>query len=281
MAFVLWAACTCEPVLMRDGVAFNCSDDTQCSSGFVCLDGLCRPEGTQPDGGLDCRVSLAACDAGIDAGVLDAGDQSDAGTADAGFDAGSPDGGTLDAGPAWQTVDIGAFFTAGQVTYSGSVITAAVQNGDIWYDADDFFFLHQTRSGDIEVTARIDSIDAGAPYAKTGVMIRQHLTADSPNAFMALTAFEGNSFQVRDAGSQLTGPGKVGPANERAPYWVRLVRRDGQVRGYVSGDGGTFIELGVLPDPFTDPVYVGLAVASHDLDAGNVSVLSDVGIRTP
>ena len=74
-----------------------------------------------------------------------------------------------------------------------------------------------------------------------------------------------------DAGSQLTGPRKVGPACGATAKCAVTSRPT----------PGAFIQLGVLPDPFTDPVYVGLAVASHDLDAGNVSVLSDVGIRTP
>jgi hypothetical protein len=272
---------------------FDCTVDLECTSGFVCLQGVCRPEGTKLDAGIDggdggesCIENFLGCDAGFDAGPTDAGMDggdggSDAGNPDSGTDAGF-DAGIPDAGPAWTPIDIGTFIEAGTVTYNGNRITVTMHAGDIWNAADDFYYLHQTRSGDIQITAQVFSVDAGSVWGKAGVMIRQDLTRESPNAFVSMTMAQGHSFQVRDAGSGLTGPGVLNfTMTERAPYWVRLVRQGGFVKAYHSPDGGDFVQFGSLPDPFTDPVYVGLAVSSEVFTQGNISQFRSVVLTVP
>lgn len=185
-----------------------------------------------------------------------------------------------DAGPAWTAKDIGTFVTPGKVTYSGDLITVAMQAGDLWNDADDFYFLYQPRTGDIEITALVASIDAGSEYGKAGVMIRQSLNPDSANAFVDMTFRHGYGFQLRDGGGALTGPGASDTAT-KAPHWVRLRREGGMLYGYQSVDGATFIQVNAFADPFTGPVYVGLAVSSQSFDAGNISQFRQVSIRVP
>lgn len=292
---LFFAACSCEPLFSFDA-SFACSSSNQCAPGFSCREGICQAGDFLFDAGRDAGPADAGPtdagvrDAGIDAGAPDGGADagvdagSDAGDdRDAGFDAGAPDAGPpFDGGPAWTAIDIGNFVAPGTVNYSGNRITVAMHAGDIWNDLDDFYFLYQVRSGDLQITAQVFSIDAGSEWGKAGVMVRQALTRSSPNAFVMFSRDHAYGFQMRDAGLGYTGPGaNLAPQPERAPYWVRLVRQNGVITAYQSADGGAFVAFGSLPDPFTDPVFVGLAVSSEVFTAGNIAEFRSVVLTTP
>ncbi|MBX7101188.1 MAG: hypothetical protein K1X89_25960 [Myxococcaceae bacterium] len=93
LAFGVLAGCTCEPSV-GNNLTFACLQSDECTDGYECRAGRCRPIGSVDDAGVD-----AGSDAGVDAGLTpDAGADGgfDAGL-DAGSDAGS-DAGTSDAG---------------------------------------------------------------------------------------------------------------------------------------------------------------------------------------
>jgi len=96
-------------------------------------------------------------------------------------------------------------------------------------------------------------------------MIRDSLNGGSIHSLMALTGGGGNgaAFQYRLAtdgdSASLDSASTVAP-----PYWVKIVRGDGVLTGYVSGDGKTWSSLGTMGDTLTDPVYIGFAVTSHE-----------------
>ena len=138
------------------------------------------------------------------------------------------------------------------------------------------------RTGDLTMTAQVFSLDAGSEWGKAGVMVRQALTRESPNALVMMTREHGYGFQVRDAGASFTGPGASDFFQpEHAPYWVRLVRKNGVITAYQSPDGGNFMPFGSLPDPFTGSVYVGLAVSSEIFTEGNIAQFRSVTLTTP
>lgn len=64
---------------------FACTEDDECTSGFVCLQGECRPEGSP------------AVDGGVDGGIPDGGDGGPTSEPDGGTDGGPTDG--TDGGP--------------------------------------------------------------------------------------------------------------------------------------------------------------------------------------
>lgn len=78
-----------------------------------------------------------------------------------------------------------------------------------------------------------------------------------------------------------TGPGiLVPPLPQRAPYWVRLVRKGGELIAYSSADGGTFTEFGWRPDGLNVPYYVGFAVCSNNSGASaNTATLDNVTLN--
>jgi len=161
----------------------------------------------------------------------------------------------------------------GGLTYSEPNQTYALTGSgtDIWNNGDQFHYAYKTLSGDGSMVARVVSIGAGTnTWAKGGVMIRQSLAAGSTHAYMPITANSdgtagnGASFQRRlttDGGSSNSDSGtKVAP-----PYWVKIERKGNAFSGYISPDGQTWTQLGTAQTiAMTDPVYIGLAVTSHD-----------------
>jgi len=96
---------------------FACSQDDECASGFVCLEGKCQPEGgpvDEPDGGVDAGRP--------DGGGLDGG--TDGGT-NGGSDGGPPDGGGNNGGPDAGTPDGGTTTKPTQLTFVSPVQTVA------------------------------------------------------------------------------------------------------------------------------------------------------------
>jgi hypothetical protein len=161
----------------------------------------------------------------------------------------------------------------GGLTYdeSNQTYTLTGSGTDIWNNGDQFHYAYKTLNGDGTMVAQVTNIGAGTnTWAKGGVMIRQSLAAGSTHAYMPITANSdgtagnGASFQRRltanGSSSNSDSPSKVAP-----PYWVKIERVGNAFSGYISPDGQTWTQLGTAQTiAMTDPVYIGLAVTSHD-----------------
>ena len=176
----------------------------------------------------------------------------------------------------WTAQAIGNPAIAGSATYSSGrfVITAAGE--DIWGSSDQFHFVYQRVSGDVDVRARIDSITVASAWSKAGVMIRATLSADSPHAFVLASAGKGAAFQRRKTAGGLTehtSGGLLAP-----PQWVRLIRVGGDVYSFSSMDGSAWTFIGTDTVPLGTAVYVGLAVTSHTAFATTTAAATQVGV---
>lgn len=98
----------------------------------------------------------------------------------------APDKGGDESGlPApWVTQDIGAVGATGSATYSSGTFTVTGSGADIWGTADEFRYVYQTASGDCEIKGRVVTQGNTNPWAKSGVMIRETLTAGSKHGMM-------------------------------------------------------------------------------------------------
>ena len=99
----------------------------------------------------------------------------------------------------WTSRDIGAVGVTGSATASGGTFTVRGAGADIWNSADAFHFVHQPVSGDVDVVARVASVEYVANWVKAGVMIRDQLTPESQQALMLVSAGKGLAFQRRVA----------------------------------------------------------------------------------
>ena len=92
--------------------------------------------------------------------------------------------------------------------------------------------------------ARVASLQNTDPWAKAGVMIREDLAGDAPNALAQVTAENGMTFQSRvtRGGSSQHHASRAFPGT--APQWVRLVRSGNTFTGYYSANGTAWTTMG-------------------------------------
>jgi hypothetical protein len=160
----------------------------------------------------------------------------------------------------------------GHPAYVGSFVeqpagtcTMTATGSDIWDKADQCHFAYKEVSGAATIVAKIDAIENLNDWVKAGVMIRDTLDPDSVNIAVLLTTGNGIRLQYRL---------KAGDATQREfnpdiapPYWVKLNRSSGGlVRAYYSPSGAdnTWTQFPLKTTSMKAPIYVGLAVTSHD-----------------
>ena len=160
--------------------------------------------------------------------------------------------------------DVGAVAAPGSYDYDGDVFTVRGSGADIWGTADEFFWLHETHSGDFDIYARLLSVQNVDPWTKAGLMIREGTGATARHASVFATPGKGLAFQRR------TTPGgtsvhTAGPSSYAAPVWLRLRRTGTTVSAYYSTTGPaawTLIGRQTFSSLATS-LEVGLAVSSH------------------
>jgi hypothetical protein len=92
-------------------------------------------------------------------------------------------------------------------------------------------------------------------------MIRQSLDANSSQVSMFVTPGKGLSFQRRPTAGGTSVSTTVAGA---APEWVKVSLSGNVVTASVSPDGSAWTTIGQETIAFSGPMYVGLAVTSHD-----------------
>ena len=162
----------------------------------------------------------------------------------------------------WKAQDVGAVGPAGSASSVDGTFTVRGAGADVWGTADAFHYVWQPITGDVDIVARVGSVEYVHAWVKAGVMIREGLTANSPHAFMLVSAGKGIAFQRRVApgGTSTSTAGAFGTA----PVWLKLERRGDTISAFQSSDAVNWTF--VAQDTFTigPSAYVGLAVSSHD-----------------
>ena len=178
----------------------------------------------------------------------------------------------------WTAADIGAPALPGSTQYSGGTYTLSGA-GEIGPGAaDQFRFVHRQITGDVDIRARVVSMEAVQPWSKAGVMLRDTLSSNSAFGMMFISGASGTAFHQRlstGASRTATEGTAVSP-----PYWVRLERRGSVVTGFQSADGVTWTTIGTTTMS-TPTVYVGLIAASADATRLATGVLDNVLVATP
>ena len=177
--------------------------------------------------------------------------------------------------------DIGDVGHSGAAVYDQEARNYRVTGGgeNMWFDRDTFHFVWQKLSGDIILAADIHwPVPGGNPHRKAGLIIRQTLDPDSPYVDVILHGDGLASLQFRES------PG--GPTHEiqgrfRDPKRLRL-ERHGDFFTWSASANDAALERpgGCVRIPLTDPVYVGLAVCSHDRTRHEQAVFSNVELTS-
>ncbi len=169
-----------------------------------------------------------------------------------------------------ESVKVLSLWFRGYPAYMGSFVegptgtfTMTAEGVDIWDTSDQFHFAYKELSGAGTIIAKVESVENTHEWAKAGVMIRDTLDADSSHAMMVVTPTQGVSFQRRTpAGASSSDTTEAGIT---APQWVKLERTiAGFIRASYSADGSTWTQLGSQTVTMNTPMYIGLALTSHN-----------------
>ena len=174
----------------------------------------------------------------------------------------------------WQNTDIGSPIVAGSSGYVDGVFTVNGSGSDIWGEADQFQYVHQTIAGNGEIIARITSQTANTDgWAKAGVMFKESLTPQSPYVLFGITPQHGFAFQTNFHTGSEWGPYNFPNA------WVRLARNNNLITSFYSSDGINWTEAGSTTLNFAQStITVGLFVTSHNASMISTATFDNVAL---
>lgn len=178
----------------------------------------------------------------------------------------------------WASTDVGLPTQPGTASYGAGVFAVTGGGKDIWGTADEFQYVYQQVTGDVEITGRVIGVEAVDEWTKGGLMLRDALTANAAHVSLLATPAHGVAFERRPA----AGGGSLYSvaALRGAPRWMKLQRRGVSVTAYQSLDGWRWFPSGsaTLDLP---TIYVGLAVTSRKTTAGATALFDHVVIGAP
>jgi len=142
---------------------------------------------------------------------------------------------------------------------------------DIWNSADQFYFINKPQNAsNFTIQARVDKQDSTNSWARAGVMVRASLSAGSKHVAMVVTPGNGVGFTVRNQDNTPTS--ETSPNNNKAPYWVKIVKSGNTLTGYMSPSGAdnSWAVVGA-PATVSFPTNAGTYYAGLCQTAGNNS----------
>ncbi len=159
---------------------------------------------------------------------------------------------------------------------------------DLWGIADGCHFVWQPATDDVDLIARVVSMDnpGGVAHAKASLCIRDSLEAGARHITLAVTATDGVQFLKRSETDGKTERIAVEADTEKKllpkakfPCWIRLTRVGNAVNAFESGDGVAWQKVGGVEMKFADKTCVGLAASSHKPDVLTKATLDHVSIQ--
>jgi len=176
--------------------------------------------------------------------------------------------------------DVGATPKPGSAIYDSKRREYSVIGGgaNMWGTADAFHFVWKRVSGDVTLSASVSLQGTeGNPHRKAGLMIRQGLGPSDAYADALIHADGLTSLQYREKEGWETLEVR---AEATAPKFLRLERRGNNFMLFVADADRHFTRVGSATVVLHDPVYVGLAVCSHDAEALQTAIFSAVQLKT-
>jgi hypothetical protein len=184
-------------------------------------------------------------------------------------------GAILPALPAqWTNQDVGAVGAAGSSTYSSGVFTVKGAGADIWGLSDGFQAISQPLSGDVQLIARVTSIQNTNTYAKAGIMLRGSSAAGAAHVILDVRPNGAVEFMTRSAANGDTT--WLASTTQAAPAWLKLTRSGSTVNGYVSANGTAWTQIGTTSLAAGSSPIGALIVTSHDTTQLNASTFDNV-----
>jgi regulation of enolase protein 1 (concanavalin A-like superfamily) len=189
---------------------------------------------------------------------------------------------------AWaQSTELGIFSNSGDV--GGPAIKGSVQFADgkyritgsganIWAKQDQFQYVWREVTGNFTVAATMRFLGKGADHRKAGIMVRQSLDTDATYADVVIHGNGMPGLQWRSKQGEDTNNFDL-PFDGPGTFKIKLVRNGVKIYMYIGKDGAEPKEIAHTEVSFRNPILVGLAVCSHQADASDTVVFSDVSVE--
>lgn len=184
----------------------------------------------------------------------------------------------------WLDTDVGAVGITGSATYSTSTSAFTVTASGEWIASysDEMHFVYQPWSGDGTFVARVSGISGGY-NPQAGVMVRESLDANSPEAFAGIqgsNTANATYFWYRPTlGASTSDEWDEYPATNTTPNWLKLTRSGNSFTAYESVDGVSWGQVGASQTiPMAQDVYVGLAATAYSNTSSTTITFDNVCI---
>ena len=177
--------------------------------------------------------------------------------------------------------DIGITPKKGDVQFDSKNGEYRVTGGgaNMWFKTDAFQFVYKQVSGDMTLTADVHFVGQGTEaHRKAALMVRQSLEPDSPYADVAVHGDGLTSLQYRPGAGVDTEESRL-PI--KAPVKIRIERRGNEFMVSAGNPGEQMESTGPIIVVMQNPVYVGLAMCSHNADVLETAIFSNVTLTQP
>jgi TolB protein len=179
--------------------------------------------------------------------------------------------------------DVGPAPQKGAVEFSAETGEYRVTGGgDVWGTADGFYYVWKKVQGDAALTADIRFAGSGAmAHRKAALMIRQSLDPDSAYADAVVHGDGLTSLQFRPAAGAMSQELREEAKSDlTAPMRLRIERRGDRITVLAGKHEGALASTAPAMLILHDPVYIGLAVSSHNPEVLESALFSSVNLQT-
>lgn len=176
-------------------------------------------------------------------------------------------------------VDVGSNPKAGTAQFDPSTNSYQVTGGgaNVWTKQDAFQFVYRKVSGDFTFSADVRFAGTGTElHRKAMLMIRQNLDPDSPYADVALHGDGLTALQYRPSAGVDTSEFR---AAMKAPLHLSITRYGHEITIKAGNPGEEPATTGPVIVSMQDPVYLGLAVCSHNANVLETAVFSNLKLE--
>jgi len=174
--------------------------------------------------------------------------------------------------------DVGGPAIKGSTEFSKGQYRITGSGANIWGKQDQFQYVWREITGNFTVTATMQFLGKGAEHRKAGIMVRQSLDTDATYADVVIHGNGMPGLQWRSKQGEDTNAFDF-PFDGPGTLKVKLVRTGVKIYMYIGKEGAEPKKLANTEVSFRNPVLVGLAVCSHQADASDTVLFSDVSVE--
>jgi len=174
--------------------------------------------------------------------------------------------------------DVGSPALKGSAEFSEGQYRVTGAGANIWAKQDQFQFVWREMSENFTVTATMRFLGQGAEHRKAGIMVRQSLDTDATYADVVIHGNGMPGLQWRSKPGEDTNAFDF-PFDGPGTFTIKLVRTGVRIFMYMAKSGNQLKEIAHTEVSFQNPVLVGLAVCSHQADASDTVIFSDVSVE--